>query len=88
VITYFPVALLEPKLKEMFQVLPAQLDPLCAFGSLASQQMNLEAAISKKMQVKHSSKAEWLRIENQQKQQQLEMPGFLHKHSGLAIAAL
>jgi hypothetical protein len=72
----------------MFQVLPAQLDPLCVFGFLASPQLNLVVAISKKMQVKHLTKAGWHRIENQHKQQQLERPGFLHKHSGLAIAAL
>jgi hypothetical protein len=88
VITYFLVALLEPKSKEMFQVLPAQLDPLCAFGFLASPQLNLVVAILKEMQVKHSAKARLLRIENQHKQQQLERPGFLDKHSGLAIAAL
>jgi hypothetical protein len=88
VITYFLVALLEPKSKEMFQVLPAQLDPLCAFGFLASPQLNLIAAISKETQVKHLAKAGWHQIENQHKQQQLERPGFLHKHSGLAIAVL
>ena len=87
-ITYFLVALLEPKSKEMFQVLPALLDPLCVFGFLASPQLNLAIAVSTEMQVKHSTKAGWHRIENQHKQQQLERPGFLHKHSGLAIAAL
>jgi hypothetical protein len=88
VITYFLVALLEPKSKEMFQVLPAQLDPLCAFGSLASRQLNLVVAISKEMQAKHLAKAGWHRIENQHKQQQLARPGFRGKHSGLAIATL
>jgi hypothetical protein len=88
VITYFLVARLEPKSKEMFQVLPAQLDPLCAFGSLASPQLNLAVAISKEMQAKHLAKAGWHQIENQHKQQQLARPGFLDKHSGLAIAVL
>lgn len=87
-ITYFLVAQLEPKSIEMFQVLPAQLDPLCAFGSLASPLLNLVVAISKEMQVKRLAKAGWHRIENQHKQPQLEKPGFLDKHSGLAIAAL
>jgi hypothetical protein len=40
------------------------------------------------MQAKHLAKAGWHRIENQHKQQQLVTPGFLDKHSGLAIAAL
>jgi hypothetical protein len=88
VITYFLVAQLEPKSIEMFQVLPAQLDPLCAFGFLASPLLNLVVAISKEMLVKRLAKAGWHRIENQHKQPQLEKPGFLDKHSGLAIAAL
>jgi hypothetical protein len=82
------VALLEPKSKEMFQVLPAQLDPLCAFGLEVIPRLNLVVAISKEMQAKHLAKAGWHRIENQHKQQQLVTPGFLDKHSGLAIAAL